>query len=697
MARVIAFDTETALIRPARLAPPLVCVTWQEFVDGVATDAGIEHHASVEPRLRGWLEEKNLTFAAHNTAFDLAVISERFPSLRSLVFDAYRQDRVTDTMLREQLLDIAGGRYRWHPTEKGKGIRVNYDLASVARRRAGLHLKKDGFRYFYGFFIDVLLERWVEHARLVQARGQAFVDGALDAEFAEHRYILDDKWPEAIKGLLEADPEEVLTYPIEDSMATGEVYLAQEEHVDELEDQHRQGRAAWWLHLSATWGLRTTPKGVASLKARTEHKYKEVEAELIAAELVRPDGTRNTKAAKRLMIRICREGAFPIRRTDTHGTPGKCKDLDGRVLEEVDDDLCAEHVCLDEDACKSTGDELLGKYAEASTLKKVLSNNVPALERGIYLPIHTSYGLGETGRTTSSNPPIQNLTNIGGVKESFVPRPEHLFAACDFPQLELYAWAQCCLFRFGHSKMAEALNAGLDPHLWYAAIILDTTYEDVVVRYEAGEQLVADIRQVCKIGNFGWPGGMWPPTFTRHLRRLLGKALSERLGINEEKVTRWRDQWFEAWPEAHDFFDRVKKLLDPIVKVATVTTIFTNRIRGGARFCAACNNDFQGLGVDCAKEAGWRIADAQYEQPKSALYNTRTVFFVHDEFGVECLDDERAHDVAFALADTMREGANLYLPDVPIPKEKMKPVLMRQWNKKAKQVFQEGRLVPWQP
>lgn len=686
----LSWDTETALIRPARLAPPLVCVSWQTSGE----PPRLEHHATVEPLFRSWLEDPEILFIAHNGAFDFAVIAECFPHLVPLIFAAYGANRITDTKLREQLLDIAGGRFRWHPTEKGKGVRVDYDLAGVARRRTGRILKKDGFRFFYGLLRDTPIRGWIDRAKEIQAAARVTQPGD---QFDDYRSILGSKWDDAVRGLIEADPSEVISYPLEDAVAPLEVYEAQEEHADELDDQFRQARAAWWLHLSSTWGLRTTAEGVRTLKTRTEQRYNELEAELIETGLVRPDGSRDTKAAKRLMIEVCTRDDLPIRRTDTHGSPGKCKDLDGNVLPDGDE-ACAEHVSLDEESCKNVAEYSpeLSKYSEATTLKKVLSNNVPALERGIYWPIHTGYGLAESGRTTSSNPPIQNLTNLGGIRESFVPRAGHLFASCDFPQLELYTWAQCCLTRFGHSKMAEALNDGMDPHLWYASIVLDTSYQDIRARYEGGEQLAADIRQVCKIGNFGWPGGMWPPTFTRHLRRILGKELSERLRVDEDRVTVWRDQWFEAWPEAHEFFQRVKELLDPIAKVAKVETIYTNRIRGGARICAACNNDFQGLGSDCAKEAGWQIALKQYTQRDSSLYNTRTVFFVHDEFGLECRDDDRAHHVAVELGETMRQGANVYLPDVPMPKSKMKPVLSRLWSKKAKQVFSHtGRLIAW--
>lgn len=148
--------------------------------------------------------------------------------------------------------------------------------------------------------------------------------------------------------------------------------------------------------------------------------------------------------------------------------------------------------------------------------------------------------------------------------------------------------------------------------------------------------------------------------------------------------------------DAH-YFARVNSQIDPEAGLATVQTLFTNRIRGGATYCAACNNGFQALGSDCAKEAGWRIACAQYVDTTSPLYNTRTIAFVHDEFILEVPDGPSAHDAAYELARLMREGANTYLPDVPIPARKMKPLLMRQWSKKARPTFdEEGRLVPWQ-
>jgi DNA polymerase-1 len=158
-------------------------------------------------------------------------------------------------------------------------------------------------------------------------------------------------------------------------------------------------------------------------------------------------------------------------------------------------------------------------------------------------------------------------------------------------------------------------------------------------------------------------------------------------------------QWFEAFPEMPHYFARVNALCDNDSGRAFVETLFTKRWRGQATYCAACNNGFQALGADCAKNAAWLIAKAQYVDEKSPLYNTRTVAFVHDEFIGEVVDEPaRADAAARELARVMVEGANAFLPDVPIALEKMEPLLMRRWSKEAVSTFdKEGRLVPWEP
>ncbi len=689
--RVVAIDTETSLIRPALLAPPLVCVTWQE----VGQPAGIEHHSTVEPRLVDWLT--SCVLVGHNVAFDLAAICERFPHLRPLVFKAYAEDRVADTMIRQWQLDVAGGVYRGRVVAKGKWVEHKYALEDLAKRNAGMQLQKDGWRLSYSEFIDTPLAGWPARAREVQAAARIRVTD-LNARIASadpERAKALSKERDGLVEMIASDPSRASEYPLDDARATLAVYLAQEKHAAYLQDQYRQARAYWSLHLSSAWGLRTDAAGVESLRLATQSAYDALEEEMVQLGFIRNDKkkTRDTKVAKARMIRVCREEGLTLRRTESHGPEStKCRDIEGKPLPGGHDD-CAEHVCLDLDACKAVENPVMGTYAKVAEYKKVLSNDIEALAKGVTYPVHTRYGYAETGRTTSSKPPIQNLRRLAGVREAFIPRSGCVFFSADYPALEVYTLAQCCVSWLGESKLAEALNAGLDPHLAMAAQILGCTYAEAWAGYDAGEQEVSDVRQLAKVANFGFPGGLGAPKMLVSAKKQLKPAVVERLGLDLPRVKKLKEQWYATWPEMPFYFARVNNLTSEDGK-GSGESLFTQRHRGGASYCALCNNGFQGLGADCAKEAAWRICREQYDTPSSPLYNTRTVAFVHDEFVGEALEDV-APEAAVRLADVMVEGANVYLPDVKIQRSKMKPVLMRRWSKDAKSVLVNGRLVPW--
>jgi DNA polymerase-1 len=722
--RVVAFDTETALIRPALLAPPLVCVTWQS----PGQQPEIVHHSDAEAILRGWFESDAL-LVGHNVAYDLGVVAERFPALRPLIFQAYAANRVTDTQIRQQLLDIAAGVFRRKIDRKGKRVEHKYTLEYTADRMAGMKLAKDGWRLSYDKFIDVPLEKWPERAREIQAKAKLDLVDAKATLEAIAAAKGDTKLIEAriqhLNGLIECQPEQCLYYPMDDARATLAVYQAQEVHAAYLADQFRQARYAWALHLNSAWGLRTDREGVEKLRKETQADLDEKEEMLQMLGIVRANGTRDTKLAKRRMIDVCAREKLELIRTDSHFAEDcvKCKDENGKPLP-AGEDACAEHICLDFDACEHSGDDVLVAYAELSTLKKVLSNDIKALEQGTHWPVHTRYGLAATGRSTSSNPNIQSWARVKkcklcdgkegnlacylcfgkgtvyGVRDAFVPRSGRVFAQADFPQLELYTLAQCCMSWLGTSKLAEALNAGLDPHMSVAARILGTTYEDATKNKKTKD--VKDARGAGKVANFGFPGGLGDESLVDYAKKSYGVTLTREQARDLKKT------WFAEWPEMPLYFARVNALMNEETNRATVETLFTKRIRGNATYCASCNNGFQALGADCAKRAGWLIAWAEYVGTPSAawaakhpalvspLFNGRTVAFVHDEYIAEVDDDERAHDAAYELAQLMVEGANEYLPNVPIPMSKMEPTLMRRWSKNAVQVFDSnGRLVPW--
>lgn len=614
---VLGWDTETCLIRPARQAPELVCVSF--------STGDLVHWRDAEGYLEAMLRSSAI-LVGHNVAYDTSVVAAAFPRLLPLIFEAYEQDRIEDTQIRQKLLDIAGGVYRKYTRTDGQVVKIGYSLDDLAQRHLGRKLDKSTWRLRYGELRDIPVEQWPEGAR---------------------------------------------AYALTDAAVTLDVWKAQEPNRAWLDDQHRQARAAFWLRLMSCWGLRTDPAAVAEFERRAVSDASRLAQDLERHGLKRPDralksgkrkgqiveGARDTKAAAARMTAAFK-GNPP--RTDAGG------------------------VALDEASCIASGDQVLVAYAEFASLKKVLSTDVPLVKSGMVTPIHARFEeLLETGRTSSS-PNVQNLPVLPGVRECFLPRAGFVFAAADYSGIELRCFAQLCLWYLGFSELAKVLNAGGDPHLEIAAAVLGISYEEAVRRHAEGDDEVYIARQVGKVGNFGFQGGMGVDSFVTYAKSNYG------LDIPWETANRVREAWRARWPEGPQYLRMIGQIVD--VPFPQIEQVRSRRFRGGVTYTEAANTGFQGLAADLAKEAGWLIAKACYLDTSSPMFGSRPVLFEHDAFLVE-VPEELGHDAAHELARLMRKGAEPWLPDVPA---KAEPVLMRRYSKKAKQVWKEGRLCVWE-
>jgi len=659
MVKLAIFDTETHLIRPGVNAPELVCVSYM----GDDGRPALAHHKEGADLFERWLAEGRL-FVGHNVAFDMVVMCAYRPSLIPKVFKAYDENRVTCTMLRQQLIDIGLGCFRGRMGSDGKWITHKYGLDDLSSRYRGTRLEKDSWRMFYGAFQHVPLEAWPEFARDYVA---PFVhpDKAVAYWASQYGYT-DPQWAKAAKMLQpNPDPMGVLRYPKEDAVATSDVYYAQERYEAELlVDQFNQARYYFAFRLAECWGLRTSPAAVDKLEEEVAKEYESLKAQLIAAKLVRPNGTRDTKAAKAWMVDACRNTGTPIRLT------------------------ASGDVCLDSDACKSTEDPILEAYADFSTYSKVMTTDVEMLRKGVQQPIHCRFGLADTGRTTCSNPNLQNLRRFPGIRECVVPREGYVFAQADYPQLELYTLAEACYRLVGFSELGEALKAGTDPHLALAAQILGISYEEAKANKKRHD--VDQARQTAKVANFGFPGGLGP-------KRLVHFAWkSYKVVITEDQARELRAQWLKRWPEMVLYFKYIsdRQTDDGI----TIVQLVSNRVRSGCSFTAACNSNFQGLGADISKSAFYEVVRRCYvKTPGSALFGSRAVNMIHDEIITETADVSPASAaVAIEVARIMVDTANRFLTHVPVDFAKLDPTLMRVWSKQAFDVFDSsGTLVPW--
>ena len=233
---IIAWDTETYLIAPGRLAPPLVCMSWAS-----SQGRGLLARDEALRTFRELLEDPTTTLVGHNVAFDCAVMMAARPSLTPLIFRAYTAGRILCTKVNEQL-DVIGS-----------GGRPAYSLEALVKKyldtdMVGKH-GEDAWRYRY-----------------------RELDG-----------VDPENWPHAARS-----------YALLDAVYTLEVWQAQEKWPD-LENQCR---AAFALHLAGCWGVRTDPVQVQALEDRLRAEETDLLAQLDGEGLIRPNGSKDLKAIR---------------------------------------------------------------------------------------------------------------------------------------------------------------------------------------------------------------------------------------------------------------------------------------------------------------------------------------------------------------------------------------------------------------
>jgi hypothetical protein len=277
-----------------------------------------------------------------------------------------------------------------------------------------------------------------------------------------------------------------------------------------MPDEAAQTRAAWALRLISLGGLEVDAVAAQALQASLEAKAAGVDAQLRALGVLRPDGSRN-------MARLRDEVAAAYRAL------GKAPPQTERGA-----------VSTSGEALLGSGHSVLVAAGEGAGDAKLLQGFLPALQVGYINPNYDL--LKETGRTSSWGPNIQQMPRSGGVRELFRPLPGCVFLDADYSTLELCALAQVCLDLFGRSKMAQAINDGVDLHLLLASTLAGCSYSQAVERYKAGDADIAGKRQIAKAANFGFPGGMGAASFVEFAR---GYGLDLSLAFVEQLRSDW--------------------------------------------------------------------------------------------------------------------------------------------------------------
>lgn len=469
---LLAADCETELITPGNVAPALVCMTTYgpsgvpQIYD--AKDAQLVFYRAIT--------DPNTTLIFHNAAFDLLVLAKTWGYMDE-VFEAYEAKRIRDTGIRQRLMDIKAGRDKlgFVRPEGGPVRKAAYSLFDLEQ-------------LYFNYNDEQKAKRLAEKKDPTAWR----------LRYGELKGVPISQWPKAASA-----------YAMEDAYNTYRVYAFQamqmtndtKDMLFTVPDEHEQTYAAWALHLISARGIQVSREKSERLEevmlaAREANRRRLVQAgflklkKLPAADLRKgktPDVTKEgvpyvyskdmTRIKERVVKRYKRIGV-PLTLTAKGSVP------------------------TDKDTLLESGSPLLELLSEEGGVEKIISTYLPVLKSGYDNPICCGYEpLLNTGRASSYRPSLQTIPGgrrVGGVRECFVPRPGYAFCSVDYDTLELRALAQVCLWMFGESKMAEALNAGLDLHLEVAAQLINTTYEDAVSRYKQGDPEVKSARGVAK-------------------------------------------------------------------------------------------------------------------------------------------------------------------------------------------------------
>lgn len=695
---MIGFDTETFLIGPHTKVPRTVCVSL----------AG----RGSAPKINGWVHEEGGLWCAvvhardfdlqrdlfdvadlddgrivgHFTAYDILGTSEcaRRNGQKGGLSRWLRRveaGQVYDTQVREKLIRLACGQ-----REFWRGQKTAYDLASLVKVYIGEDISAeksdpDAWRLRYGELYDTPVADWPR-----AALEYAALDAIYPILIAEQQLVSN---PAFAEGHAEYGTE----------------YDRRDIHDGEREvvTESREVAAQLALYAMSAWGLRTDPARVEatiSEWAKASKHGRDIGAQAgFIRVLGRDKGKPGSLIKAKLQARVAHafeSAGLPVPMT------GESDGAGGHTAPKGASDKWKPQIKVDGDtldaAVALSKDTILEQYTDSTQATLYLSRYAAPLRLGTTGPICTRYEhLLNTGRVSASDPAVQQPPRKGNYRECHVPRRGYVYCSADYDFIELCALGQVQRWVIGTSRLADVINAGLDPHLNTAVAILraggrELSYDRARELLSIGDSIVTEARQHAKAANFGYPGMMGPRKFRVYAWKAMG------LRFSQEQAQDLRNVWLAEYPETTAYW----KWVEGQTEWDTIRQFVSGRVRGDVSGPAAANSYFQGLTADGAKYATWALFRAAYtgESPDGApseiqeacatYRGARPVLMLHDEIIAE-VPAHRGHDCAHAQAEIMRWAMSLHIPEVKIG---CKPVLTKRWIKGAKPKYENGRLVP---
>lgn len=635
--RYIGADSETVPFSPGDMAPPLVCIQWQELG---STQRHIQTvRAGAVATLRAFLVDPEVTLVLHNAAFDAAVWCAA--GLTVEVFAAYAAGRILCTYAYQRLGEVAG------LAQRGSG---KLGAVCEAHGLPSPDLKDSGLALEFAQFLDA------------------------DEVTEPHRsYALDDcivikLFERQLRRFAKSVPLAAL---------------------------QRLGYRSFCLQLSSVWGLPVNQDAADALEATANAELERLVPAAVEAGIlewractragVRTVGwVRNQKLLQR-MVFDAYDGHPPMTQQSMQAQRKAAKAAKARAAAGLPPKKpWAPQVSIAAETLRESGDSDLVAFASYGEWSKVQTNDLPMLRLGGGL-IHTKYDITDTLRTSAAKPAIQNWrtgldakpgTNVPMIRECVVAPEGYCIVSTDMAGLELASFAQNVYNTLGCRNMVDDLNTGVDMHSRIGARMMGLTYDEFRRRLKAGDRECYWWRQAGKGNNFGRQGGMAnPEKFARYCKTQYKVPLTVAQAKECGKV------WAEESPDQVTWLAHIKASEKPDGTFDAYLPGF-GVWRRNVWYCAAANNPFQELGAFVCSEGTIALTEAMYIAG-GALVDCRLLAHIHDEWLVQ-VPLARLAKADRTIRGILLACARRVMPDVQscIPEAKA----MLRWSKRAKEI-----------
>ena len=189
--------------------------------------------------------------------------------------------------------------------------------------------------------------------------------------------------------------------------------------------------------------------------------------------------------------------------------------------------------------------------AQADSLAKFTKNLKKHVKNNRIHPLWDLMGA-DTGRITTSNPPLHSTPRDSSVRSIIVPsKPGNVFGIFDYKTIELVIQAVLA----DETAMQDVCNNGLDLHIYLASKVRNQSYDQLMALKQTDAKQFKQIRSSMKPVNFGKVYGMGARTLWR---RFL--SLGENKTFDE--VQALHAKWDPTFPEIRTYQVRSKSLYD---------------------------------------------------------------------------------------------------------------------------------------